>query len=82
MNKRKLREVAEGCGVDEARLLRLVAFTWVQPEEEHFFDEEDIARARFILELQDQLGVNDEAVPIILHLVDQLNRVHWELRRG
>lgn len=43
-------------------------------------DEEDIARARLIWELQKEFGVNDEAVPIILHLIDQLNRIHLEAK--
>jgi chaperone modulatory protein CbpM len=44
------------------------------------FDEEDLARIRLIYELQMDMGVNDEAIPVILHLVDQLNRVHIEVK--
>jgi hypothetical protein len=36
------------------------------------FEEIDLARAQLILDLRCDLGVNDEAVPIILSLVDQV----------
>lgn len=38
-------------------------------------DEEDLARIMLIKELQENLGVNDEGVPIILYLVDQLHHL-------
>jgi hypothetical protein len=44
------------------------------------FDEEDLARIRLIYELQHVMGVNDESIPVILHLVDQLNRMHIEVK--
>ena len=37
------------------------------------FSEIDIARARFIRDLKGDLGVNDEGVDVILHLVDQIH---------
>jgi chaperone modulatory protein CbpM len=37
------------------------------------FSEMDVARARLIGNLQTDLGVNDEGVDIILHLLDQLH---------
>jgi chaperone modulatory protein CbpM len=48
------------------------------------FTDVDLARARLICDLQRGLGVNDEAVPIILHLLDQvhgLRRMIAEARR-
>jgi chaperone modulatory protein CbpM len=39
----------------------------------------DLARAYFIRDLQD-LGVNDEGIPIVLDLVDQLHGVRRVLR--
>jgi len=41
------------------------------------FTEIDVERVRLILELRDLLQVNDEALPIILSLLDQI----YELRR-
>jgi len=45
-------------------------------------DQEDIARARLISDLKFIFDVNDSAVPIILDLVDQLNRMHLELKNN
>jgi chaperone modulatory protein CbpM len=37
------------------------------------FSDVDLARARLICDLKHDLGVNDEAVPIILDLLDQVH---------
>jgi len=37
------------------------------------FSDIDVARAQFIRELREDLGVNDEAVGIILNLLDQIH---------
>lgn len=44
------------------------------------FSEIDLAGATFILDLQQALGVNDEGVGIILHLVDQMHGLRRVLR--
>jgi chaperone modulatory protein CbpM len=44
------------------------------------FSEMDLARARLIHELRQGLGVNDEGVPIILDLIDQLHGLRRTLR--
>ena len=57
---------------------------WLAPPGGDAFSDVDLARARLICDLQRGLGVNDEAVPIILHLLDQvhgLRRLIAELRR-
>ncbi|MDR3606365.1 MAG: chaperone modulator CbpM [Oligoflexia bacterium] len=71
-----LKEAAKQCGIAPEVIVRFISFSWIVPvdPEHQVLDEEDIARARLIWELQADFGVNDEAVPIILHLIDQLNR--------
>jgi chaperone modulatory protein CbpM len=67
------------------RLERPVVETWVetgwlippQVEPELVFAEIDVARARLIVELRNDLGVNDEGVAVALHLLDQV----YDLRR-
>lgn len=67
------------------RLERPVVETWVQvgwllppqAEPELAFAEIDVARARLIAELRNDLGVNDEGVTVALHLLDQV----YDLRR-
>lgn len=57
---------------------------WLAPLAADQFSDIDLARARLICDLQRSLGVNDEAVPIILHLLDQvhgLRRMIAEVRR-
>ncbi len=48
---------------------------WVLPVEEDgefLFDDSDIARVRLIAELRQDLGVNEDAVPVVLRLLDQV----------
>ena len=50
--------------------------SWLVPDSrgaEISFTEIDVARVRFIRDLQGDLGVNDQGVDVILHLVDQLH---------
>ena len=49
---------------------------WLVPERsaaELRFSERDVARARLIRDLKTNLGVNDEGIDVILHLLDQLH---------
>lgn len=49
---------------------------WLIPEETPTgmqFADIDIARARLIQELKNDLGANDEGIGVILHLMDQLH---------
>ena len=54
---------------------------WVTPHQNtgQEFSDIDLARARLIRDLQD-LGVNDDSMPIILDLIDQLNGLRHVLR--
>jgi len=63
-------------GLTMTRLRVCVQETWIAPanaDKGHMFDDLDVARLRLIGELTEDLAVNDEAVPIILSLIDQLN---------
>ena len=49
---------------------------WLVPDQttaEIGFSDTDLARAHLIQDLKSDLGVNDEGVDVILHLVDQLH---------
>jgi chaperone modulatory protein CbpM len=67
-----IREAVQEFGIDEEHFIEYILKEWITPAGPSQVDEEDIARARLISELQEVFGVNDEAVPIILHLLDQL----------
>jgi len=48
---------------------------WVMPIKQdgvYHFDDADLARARLIAELHRDLEVNDEAMPVVLRLLDQV----------
>ena len=74
-------------GVDREQLDVWINEEWLIPNKlagEFGFTGIDIARARFIRDLQENFGVNTQGVDIVLHLVDQLHgirRTLFELRQ-
>ena len=49
---------------------------WLIPDEtagEMTFSDADVARAQLIMDLKNSLGVNNEGVGVILHLIDQIH---------
>jgi chaperone modulatory protein CbpM len=57
---------------------------WLVPERTSAgmnFSDMDVARARLIRDLTTDLGVNDEGVDVILHLVDQLHGLRRALEQ-
>ena len=74
-----IEEAARSCGIPKEVMLQFISYAWIVPanREQGFLDDEDLARTRFILELKTRLGVNDEGVGIILHLLDQLYALHF-----
>jgi len=74
-----LNEAAQLFGVEQVIVVEMIRHEWVHPEEERTLDEEDVARIRLILELRHQFGANDEAIPVILHLMDQLYYLRSQL---
>lgn len=57
---------------------------WVRPAGEpghYLFADMDIARAQLILELREEMGINDDALPVVLSLVDQLYAERRRMRR-
>lgn len=71
----RMEEVCKICQIDETIITTFVQEQWLIPfdRENYYFDQEDISRIHLILELKNHFGVNDEGIPIILHLVDELN---------
>ncbi|MEQ8398674.1 chaperone modulator CbpM [Thalassobaculum sp.] len=70
-------------GLTRTRLRICIEQEWVRPargDRGHAFDDLDVARLRLIAELTEDLQVNDDAVPIILSLVDQVHGLKRRLR--
>lgn len=68
----------------EAKLLEAwIEAGWLMPRRDgdtRRFSEVDIARAQLIHDLHQDLGVNEEGIPVILDLVDQLHGLRRTLR--
>jgi chaperone modulatory protein CbpM len=71
-------------GIDHARLQAWIEAGWLRPEQEatdwRRLSEADMARAQLICDLQDDLGVNDEGVEVILDLLDQIYGMRQAMR--
>jgi len=60
-----------------------IAAGWLVPpqtEPELMFSDVDLARAQLIRDLREDLGVNDEGVSVILHLLDQMHGLRRTMR--
>lgn len=83
-----MQQVVAEMEVSERDVTLWIKQSWVLPVEEDgelMFDEVDRARIQLIVELRRDLEVNDEAIPVVLRLLDQvygLRRTLDELRQG
>ena len=69
------QEFLSRSGLGQETLVSWLEEQWLIPSDspvEMSFSDIDIARAQLIRDLQKIMGVNDEGVGVILHLVDQL----------
>ncbi|CCG40478.1 chaperone modulator CbpM [Magnetospirillum molischianum] len=67
--------VGQLSGLTRQDLERWISNQWVRPDIDdgtYVFREIDFARVRLIQELRDELLVNEEALPVVLLLLDQL----------
>ncbi|GBD41432.1 hypothetical protein HRbin39_00813 [bacterium HR39] len=70
-------------GLTVRRLRRWVARGWVRPVRSHaerLFDELDLARIRLIQQLCGELGLGEDALELVLGLLDQLYGARRQLR--
>jgi chaperone modulatory protein CbpM len=83
VDKYGIREACEKLGVEPKFVVRCIRARWIRPAGPAFeLDEEDVARVGLVRELQENLGVNDDSVPIILDLIDRLHFLENRLRRA
>ncbi|TPW28629.1 hypothetical protein FJU08_16855 [Martelella alba] len=65
------------------RLSICITRSWVRPQPGALgptFDETDVARLALIVELTEDMEVNDEAVPLILGLLDEVSTLRGHVR--
>ncbi len=80
-------EVCERVGLEENNIFTFIEKEWITPiptansknASDTHLDHEDIARIELIRDLTNDLGINEEAVPVILHLIDQLHYLRNQL---
>jgi chaperone modulatory protein CbpM len=76
------REFLELAHLDRATLSIWIEEEWLIPgraAHELAFTEMDLARANLIRDLKDNMGVNDEGLGVILHLLDQTHALRRAL---
>lgn len=70
------REFLEAARIDRATLEVWISQEWLIPArsaDRRAFTDMDLARARLIADLKHNMGVNDEGLDVILHLIDQMH---------
>ena len=70
--------------LERGELLHWVENRWVLPErrgESWLFHEVDIARVELIVEIRREFAVDDEALPLVLGLLDQVYHLRRQMRR-
>jgi chaperone modulatory protein CbpM len=76
-------QVARECGIAVEQLTVWVERRWVSPEGfgvDVSFTETDRARLRMIAEFQRDLAIDDDAMPVVLDLLDRLYAARAQLR--
>jgi chaperone modulatory protein CbpM len=71
-------------GLDPAEVQRWIDNAWIRPDGEpgrYHFQDIDVARVRLIVQLRDDLGVDETALPVVLSLMDQLYETRRQMRR-
>jgi chaperone modulatory protein CbpM len=71
-------------GVDRHDLTRWIENRWVLPEprgQTWIFHEVDVARVELILDIRREFAIDEEAVPLVLGLLDQVYDLRRQLRR-
>lgn len=78
-----IHEIIQSYELSETFIVECIQSEWIVPCdcEKNLLDDEDIARLMLIRDLKRDFGVNDESVPIILHLVDQIHALQARVKQ-
>jgi chaperone modulatory protein CbpM len=71
-------------GLERRDLVRWVENRWILPErraETWVFHEVDVARVELIIEIRRDFAIDDEAMPLVLSLLDQVYSLRRQMRR-
>jgi chaperone modulatory protein CbpM len=81
LSEKECLQLIEGLTPD--RLQSYMREGWIRPSRqanEPAFDQIDLARFRLIVQLCDDLDLTEDALPVVLSLVDQVHGLRRELR--
>lgn len=83
---RTLQEILalEEVVVDQIIIEEWIAFGWLKPIEKqqgYYFEEIDVARIHLIYELQHRMMIEQDAIPLVLSLLDQLYGTRAKLNK-
>lgn len=76
--------VAEVGPITEIELHRWIELSWVRPSiesETYFFSDIDVARVRMICDIRYTCNVEEETMPLVLSLLDQLYSARRTVRQ-
>lgn len=79
----RITEFAARCGVTAGDVDIWVERRWLLPVRDETgwsFSDTDLARARLIAELERDLGIDAEAMPVVLSLLDQVHGLRRRMR--
>ena len=79
-----LEEMLARTKVERGQLVAWIEEGWIAPSRDNgsfVFEEIDAARVNFIYELVRDMMIGDEAIPVVLSLVDQLNALRATLKQ-
>ena len=71
-------------GLDRGELRRWIENGWILPERRDktwIFHEVDVARVELIFEFRREFAIDEEAMPVVLGLLDQVYSLRRQLRR-
>lgn len=71
-------------GLERRELTRWVENSWVRPErhaDSWVFHEVDVARVELIFDLRRDFAIDDEAMELVLNLLDQVYGLRRQMRR-
>ena len=72
-----------GGNLNRVTLEEYIARTWIKPVKTRRawdFEEIDLARVQLVHQLRQEMNVGDEAMDVVLHLLDQLYGMHERMR--
>jgi chaperone modulatory protein CbpM len=76
------QEITQTYQISEKFIRECLQKQWIEPLDKDAgkLSQEDIARLMLIRDLMEDMGVNDESVPVILNLIDQIHALKRKAR--